>query len=108
MEKRFFWFVLVWFSAVRVGAEAGFFFVFCGGDFAWHAEDEARFDFMCGTLEIAHLSSDSFSVEKIAEIDPNLPAANIIVCIAASIKTNQFKALMKIESNCICIAGLSF
>ena len=63
---------------------------------------------MCGTLEIAHLSSDSFSVEKIAEIDPNLPAANIIVCIAASIKTNQFKALMKIESNCIRIAGLSF
>ena len=52
------------------------------------------------------LSSAPFSVEKESEVDPDLPAANIIVCIAASIKTDQLKSLMKIESDCVCIAGL--
>lgn len=45
-------------------------------------------------------------MKKVTEVDPNFLAANIIVCVAASIKTDQFEALMKIESDCICIAGL--
>ncbi len=47
-------------------------------------------------------------MEKVSEVDPDLSAADIIVCIAASIKTDQFKPLMKIKSDCICIAGLRF
>ena len=38
----------------------------------------------------------------------NLPAANIIVRIAAGIKPDQFKSLMKVKSDGICIAGLCF
>ena len=52
------------------------------------------------------LSSAPFPVEKVSEVDSDLSAANIIVCITAGIKANQLKALMKIEPDCICIAGL--
>ncbi len=52
------------------------------------------------------LSSVPFSVKKVSEVDSDLSASDIIVCIAASIKTDQFKTLMKIKSDCICIAGL--
>ena len=52
------------------------------------------------------LSSPPFSMEKVSEVYPDFSASNIIVCIAASIKPDQFEPLMKIESDCICIAGL--
>ena len=52
------------------------------------------------------LPSASFSVKKVSEVDPDLPAADIIVCIAAGIKTDQLKTLMKIESDGIYITGL--
>ena len=45
-------------------------------------------------------------MEKVSKVDPDFSAANIIVCIAASIKSDQFEPLMKIEPDCICIAGL--
>ena len=49
------------------------------------------------------LSPAPFSVEEVSKVDSDLSAANIIVRIAAGIKTDQFKPLMKIESDCICI-----
>lgn len=57
-------------------------------------------------LLVVALSSAPFPVEEKAEVKPDFLASNIIVCIAASVKTDQFKTLMKIESDCICIAGL--
>ena len=47
-------------------------------------------------------------MKEVSEVNPDLPAANIIVCIAASIKPDHFKTLTKIESDCICIVGLCF
>ena len=47
-------------------------------------------------------------MEEVSEVYPDLPAANIIVRIAAGIKTDQFKALAEIESDGIGIAGLGF
>ena len=52
------------------------------------------------------LSSATFPVEKVSEVDSNLPATDIVVRIAAGIKAYQFKPLMKIEPDSICIAGL--
>ena len=37
------------------------------------------------------LSSAPFPVEKVSEVNPDFPAADIIVCIAAGIKTDQFR-----------------
>ena len=42
------------------------------------------------------LPSAPFPVEKVSEVDPDLPAVNVIVRIAAGIKADQFKTLMKI------------
>ena len=47
-------------------------------------------------------------MKKVSEIDPDLSASDIIVCIAAGIKTDQFKTLMKIESDGVGVAGLRF
>ena len=44
------------------------------------------------------LSSATFSVEEVSEVDPDFPAANIIVGVAADIETDEFKPLMKIYS----------
>lgn len=45
-------------------------------------------------------------MKKVPQIDPYLSSANIIVCIAACIKTNQLKSLVKIEAYGVRIAGL--
>ena len=52
------------------------------------------------------LSPAPFPVEEVSEVDPDLSAADIVIRIAAGIKTDQFKPLMKIESDGVCIAGL--
>ena len=54
---------------------------------------------------IGRLSPAPFSVEEVSKVDSDLSAANIIVRIAAGIITDQFKPLMKIESDGVCIAG---
>ena len=43
------------------------------------------------------LSSATFTVEEVSEVDPDFPAANIIVGVAG-IETDEFKPLMKIYS----------
>ncbi len=57
---------------------------------------------------IDRLSPAPFSVEEVSKVDSDLSAADIIVRIAAGVKTDQFKPLMKIESDGVCIAGLRF
>ena len=47
-------------------------------------------------------------MKKVAQIDPYLSSANIIVCVTTRIKTNQLKSLMKIEPDSVRIAGLRF
>ena len=47
-------------------------------------------------------------MKEVPQIDPYLSSANIIVCVTTCIKTDQFKALVKIEINGVCIAGLRF
>ena len=47
-------------------------------------------------------------MKEVPQIDPYLSSANIIVCVTACIKTNQFKSLVKIEIDSVRIAGLRF
>ena len=53
-------------------------------------------------------TSSRVPVKKVPQIEPHLSSANIIVCVTAGIKANQFKALVKIEADSVCIAGLRF
>ncbi len=47
-------------------------------------------------------------MKEVPQIDPYLSSVNIVVCVTACIKTDQFKSLVKIEINGVCIAGLRF
>jgi hypothetical protein len=47
-------------------------------------------------------------MEKVSKVEPDFLLSDVIVCVAAGIKANQFKAFMKVETNSIRVAGLSF
>ena len=55
---------------------------------------------------LSFLPSFPISVEKVAQIDPDFAPANIIICIAAGIKTYKFESLMEVKAYGIGVTGL--
>ena len=47
-------------------------------------------------------------MEKVSKVEPDFLLSDVIIRIAAGIKANQFKTFVKIKTNGIRVAGLSF
>ncbi len=63
-------------------------------------------------LQTLLLFNEPFSFGKAvkdnSEIKSDFSAFNIIIRVAATVKTDQFKTFVYVKAYCICIAGLSF
>jgi hypothetical protein len=57
-----------------------------------------------GRLSCSHLPSAPFPVKKETKIDPDFPTPYVIIGIAAGVKSDQFKFLVKVKPDGICVA----
>jgi hypothetical protein len=48
--------------------------------------------------------SSGFPVKKESKIDPDFPPSYVIIGITAGVKSDQFKSLVKVKPDGICVA----